>query len=382
MSFSFPATCTMLSGAACEIRRRSASALTSLAAIFDFGDIFDAHDTEGVLSQWRSSVRCLVTATPSQTNHWSNTPAISRSELVMVPLGFLSDTTLSVMSCGHCSLHTMLWNDPARHIKTPPAPSAEASVYATHDGVCGTNSNTCVGRVAIDRSSVAQSRNDLFITPAVPVYTHFGLVASIRLKGAQRPLPAGSPMAACLRRPTIFSNLWKGMLRLLVMSRSSANMLVSFDGGSSRHLAAPSKSHPRISLRTSHSPSPSSSFLIEMGSSPIWPLTDGGGKTPCMACSNARDRCRRRLASVHCISEQKSSTYTSSSCKNFVAMSPSATLGQREGGTMWCSNGWGGSDEHGVAASCSAMSLAVSVAAQKNGGDSHQPICRAVGMTI
>ena len=52
------------------------------------------------------------------------------------------------------------------------------------------------------------------------------------------------------------------------------------------------------------------------------------------------------------------------------------------GGIIHFSNGCSGNDPTGSAMYVSATSLAVSYAAQKNGGDNAQPICRAEGTTI
>jgi hypothetical protein len=45
----------------------------------------------------------------SMTVSWSNTPAISRLEFVIVPPGLESDTTASGTSFGHCTRHMIGW---------------------------------------------------------------------------------------------------------------------------------------------------------------------------------------------------------------------------------------------------------------------------------
>jgi len=58
--------------------------------------------------------------TPSIVSHNSNRPAISRSEFVMVPLGFSNDTNCEQMSSGHCHQKTVGVHADSLPNTTPP----------------------------------------------------------------------------------------------------------------------------------------------------------------------------------------------------------------------------------------------------------------------
>ena len=85
-------------------------------------------DRWGVVAQrGRVAVLGLDQGFQDYTRWWSRTPAISKSELVRLPVGLKSDTTEAVISGGLCTRHTvgtMLWV-PLNH--TPPAPLPLAS---------------------------------------------------------------------------------------------------------------------------------------------------------------------------------------------------------------------------------------------------------------
>jgi hypothetical protein len=61
------------------------------------------HATAGELSQpmaiWAPTIALLIAV--SRTASWRRTPAISRSEFVIWPVGFVADTTDLVTSTGH-----------------------------------------------------------------------------------------------------------------------------------------------------------------------------------------------------------------------------------------------------------------------------------------
>jgi hypothetical protein len=149
--------------------------------------------------------------------------------------------------------------------------------------------------------------------------------------------------------------------------------------------AIPSKSHPRISFRVSHIPSLTSFFTETAG--PIELLViSGGGKTLEIALRMVQENWSRWSVFVLWIRPMKSSMYTSSTLRNFcLSFSEDGSLVGR--GTvvqsmsiMMSSIGWGAMTLFLSKFSC-AISRAVSVAAQKNGGDSPQPIWRDSGMT-
>ena len=92
-------------------------------------DSLFAQATVGVLSlNMPAEVYCSdLGAIHSSTNHWHSRPAISRSELVMKPVGFFSETRLAITYFGKMILQTVgLSGDvPLNH--TPPAPNTHAS---------------------------------------------------------------------------------------------------------------------------------------------------------------------------------------------------------------------------------------------------------------
>ena len=184
--------------------------------------------------------------------------------MVMVPFGFLSLITRRDISASHSTRQTMCMYAPNRLIHTPPAPMPEASIFPTSDIVWGTNSLTWVGRLRMSRSSIFQSRKALCTAPFFPKATILGWAATVRLNGEQRPLPTGRPMVAWRSFPTNFSKRLNGIAGKRRITFNSVMIASSFLVGSSMHRRAPSKTQPRISLRTSHSPSPSSNFLSDL----------------------------------------------------------------------------------------------------------------------
>ena len=63
--------------------------------------------TDGVLLHSVAEWQCLLLIRVSKTRWWSRTPAISKSELVRLPVGLETDTTAAVMSGGNCTRHTV-----------------------------------------------------------------------------------------------------------------------------------------------------------------------------------------------------------------------------------------------------------------------------------
>ena len=111
----------------CCLRART---LRRCPATTDFEDwSLLLHETAGVLSQKIPTVENCSDfgAICSKTSHARSTPAISRSELVIVPFGFEKETMLFVMSAGHCIRHTygLIMFVPLIH--TPPTPDPAAS---------------------------------------------------------------------------------------------------------------------------------------------------------------------------------------------------------------------------------------------------------------
>ena len=137
-----------------------ASARSRCPAMIDLEDrSLSVHATVGVLSQkmptWQYWSECGAMC--SSTSQAKRTPAISRSEFVILPLGFDVDTRFLMMSGGKAILQTIgfMCEEPLNH--TLPAPKAHASTYPTKCGVPGHNSKTDVGLDPMRLSSVIQS---------------------------------------------------------------------------------------------------------------------------------------------------------------------------------------------------------------------------------
>ena len=108
---------------------RRARARSMDCASFDFLEwsLYD-HWTVDLLSQkmptWQCSRLCMCCSRMSQC---SSTPAISRSFIVILPLGFVAETKLSTMSGGHFMRHTIGLICLRPLIQTPPTPVLQAS---------------------------------------------------------------------------------------------------------------------------------------------------------------------------------------------------------------------------------------------------------------
>ena len=124
-------TCRVIMGGASITLWHIANALTKRAAILDFGDISVTQEHYGVLLLIARAEQWHVIPIDSNTSHWMRMAAISKSELVMDPLGFLSLTTSRLMSSYHSNLHTMVGYSPVVLIPTLTDPSPEASMFTT-----------------------------------------------------------------------------------------------------------------------------------------------------------------------------------------------------------------------------------------------------------
>ena len=128
-----PGICRGVKGHASLALIRYASALKSLLAGVERLDaILSIHPTDGLLSLsmrtclWRRSL-----TTCSITSHNSTRPAISRSELVMVPPGLSSVWSWAFMLSGHSTLNTVGTHAVVIPNTTPPAPSFDALTMPT-----------------------------------------------------------------------------------------------------------------------------------------------------------------------------------------------------------------------------------------------------------
>ena len=102
--------------------------LSNSVATLDFVGVSRViHETVGVLSQLVSMVTKRMQTMPSSTRSWRMAAASSKSEFVIVPLGFASDMSWSLTCWGHWTLHTVegMLLVPSNH--TPPAPFPDAS---------------------------------------------------------------------------------------------------------------------------------------------------------------------------------------------------------------------------------------------------------------
>ena len=133
-----------------------ASACTKCSATSDLREARRfVHPTAGELSL-NSATRfsCKGWHTASITNHRMRTPTISKSELVLVPVGFENDRTLAVTSCGHSQRKTVGMHSDVLPITTPPTPWLDASTIPMKSGQPETSSLHRVGSLVDSRRSV------------------------------------------------------------------------------------------------------------------------------------------------------------------------------------------------------------------------------------
>jgi hypothetical protein len=242
----------------------------------------------------------------SSTSHVSSSPAISKSLMVMVPVGLDCEMRLSCMSWGHSRRQTCGVMECVPGSQTPPTPVFDASTYDMYRGFPGFNSRTDVGRLEMCWSKVAQSRSACLI---------FGVIMMCVLspwralkRGEQRPLPAGSPSAAWFSLPTACWKLFSLTFCSFAIRLICCCIFFDFAAGSCIVYSFPLNSHPRISLMKSHFPSCCVIFFSEIGSAPLCCDTDGGGKIEWIPCSIARDACWRWAVVLILVHPMKSST--------------------------------------------------------------------------
>jgi len=111
----------------------------------------------------------------------------------------------------------------------------------------------------------------------------FGFLARVAIRGDSNLCPFGMPMAACISFPFIFLRSPKRMWVVRRIALSCVVILVILSCGSCMQRVMPSNSHPRISFRVDHSPSPCCNFFMEIGSSVGLSVGPGGGKMVCIA---------------------------------------------------------------------------------------------------
>ena len=114
-----------LRGAVSRSLMRSDNTLTRRPATFELRDAnFVIQDTVGVLSYpIRMCFHFRLTTNPSRTSHPRRNAAISKSELVISPLGLCSISRRIFMLGDHPTLHTVGFNSDAPLCHVLPAPS-------------------------------------------------------------------------------------------------------------------------------------------------------------------------------------------------------------------------------------------------------------------
>ncbi len=122
-----------LAGSSAVFFRQSASAATKFAATMECRDASRVTQlTVGVLSLNSTIFFSFnLHINSSMTKNTNSSPAISRSEFVIVPFGLLSDFTFSVISLGHCSRTTVGGHSLFSPTITPPKPKDDASQMPT-----------------------------------------------------------------------------------------------------------------------------------------------------------------------------------------------------------------------------------------------------------
>ncbi len=109
MAFCFPSMCSVINGHVLFVLSCRASACTECSATRDFWEArCKTQATVGMLLLKSTTHFSAKTQhTPSITSHSSNMPAISRSELVMLPVGFPNDLISFRISSGHSHRNTV-----------------------------------------------------------------------------------------------------------------------------------------------------------------------------------------------------------------------------------------------------------------------------------
>jgi hypothetical protein len=109
IELSLPSMWSVVKGQVLLVLIRRASACTKCSVTSDFQEARRfVHPTVGVLSLYSATrFSCKGWHTASIINQRMRTPAISKSELVMMLIGFEKDRTLAVTSFGHSQQKTV-----------------------------------------------------------------------------------------------------------------------------------------------------------------------------------------------------------------------------------------------------------------------------------
>jgi hypothetical protein len=205
IELSLPSMWSVVKGQVLLVLIRRASACTKCSATSDFREARRfVHPTVGVLSLYSA------TRPASIINQRMRTPAISKSELVMMPIGFEKDRA-------GCDI---FWPFPAKirwdalrcfaH-NNPPTPWLDASTISMKSGQPETSSLHRVGSLVDSRRSVRHPM--IAVKTCLWEFSHTigGFLARTRLHGDSKPTPAGIAVKACQSLAIVISNCLNGM---------------------------------------------------------------------------------------------------------------------------------------------------------------------------
>jgi hypothetical protein len=267
-----------------------------------------AQTREAALSPKVAKVRRSTWTFCANTSWWARIPASSRSLLLIVPLRFVEETSLSETEASKRRRHTS-GRQPGMN-QTPPMPLPLASTAPMPEGSSVMISSIRVGRLWRSWANAAKSDSCWRI----------GRVSRMRWV-ASRCCKAVCSAENNPREP--------GIARAMLRSSPSTRCHVSVDtrrcpascvkmsrrrsarcGGRVTVRCSVSTIHPSKVFCVAHAPSPLRSFLTDAGS--FWAGRNGsaGCNTSSMECSSVRVICRRR-SSEPCARPKKSSTNTS-----------------------------------------------------------------------
>ena len=195
-------------GETCANRCRSASTRIIRPAVID---IFDAslfaHATVGVFSQnittWHWFIWGMIAY---KMSHPKSIPFSSRYEFIMYPCLFFLIPIGCRPPLGKLLPKKIRENWCVPLVYTHPAPKSGASVNPTYWGSPGTSSCTLLGCCDILLSNISKSSKVSATYGVGLMCMYLGLCCSAILRGWNKPLLAGTPIALCRRWPTFFWN--------------------------------------------------------------------------------------------------------------------------------------------------------------------------------
>ena len=158
-ALSSPAMCKVVRGETRLRWMRNASARTNCIARTEcFAASRCTQWTVGELSLKSATWLCASGWHMSSIiSHSIRSPAISRSELVIIPFGFVADTMLRETSSGHFRRNTVGVTGMFSPTMTPPNPWPDASVMPMKSGHSATKFLHLVGELIDSRMKVRQS---------------------------------------------------------------------------------------------------------------------------------------------------------------------------------------------------------------------------------